>query len=145
MQLQRIIRSGMVVLGSLCAVGMLAAPLGAQNSSTAASSSAVERGRATYQASCAVCHGDRGNGKGPAASALTPRPTDLTMLSKRTGTFPAARVDSALRGTDPVVAHGDSTMMIWGAVFLADANGNKAKADARIADLVAFIESIQAR
>jgi len=144
MQLQRIIRTWLVVLGSVWAMSMLAAPISAQGSSKPAPSPAVERGRATFQASCAVCHGERGNGKGPAAPALTPRPTDLTMLSKQKGTFPAARVESALRGTDPVVAHGDSTM-IWGAVFLADANGNKAKADARISDLVAFIESIQAR
>jgi hypothetical protein len=36
-------------------------------------------------------------------------------------------------------------MMVWGALFLADANGNQAKADARINDLVAFIESIQVK
>lgn len=35
---------------------------------------AVAQGKAIYEASCAVCHGDRGRGKGPAAVALTPRP-----------------------------------------------------------------------
>jgi len=35
--------------------------------------------------------------------------------------------------------------MVWGAVFLADANGDQAKADARINEVVKFIESIQAK
>jgi hypothetical protein len=51
------------------------------------------------------------------APALTPRPTDLAGLSKRTGTFPAAQLTAALKGTDPVVAHGVSTMRIWESSF----------------------------
>jgi hypothetical protein len=34
-------------------------------------------------------------------------------------------------------------MMLWGAMFRADARGNQAAADARLGDLVAFIASIQ--
>jgi mono/diheme cytochrome c family protein len=33
---------------------------------------------AVYQAQCRVCHGEEAKGDGPAASALTPRPPDLT-------------------------------------------------------------------
>lgn len=36
-------------------------------------------------------------------------------------------------------------MMIWGALFLAQANGNQAQADARIDEVIRFIESIQAK
>ena len=43
------------------------------------------------------------------------------------------------------MAHGSPGMMVWGAFLLADANGNQARADARISDLVAFIESIQVK
>lgn len=37
----------------------------------------LARGREVYQAHCASCHGATGRGDGPAASALTPRPSDL--------------------------------------------------------------------
>lgn len=38
----------------------------------------LARGREVYQANCSSCHGATGRGDGPAASALTPRPSDLT-------------------------------------------------------------------
>ncbi|MES2642011.1 MAG: cytochrome c [Myxococcota bacterium] len=37
-----------------------------------------EAGKVLYAASCTACHGATGNGKGPAAIALKPKPTDLT-------------------------------------------------------------------
>ncbi|HUK34518.1 MAG TPA: cytochrome c [Vicinamibacterales bacterium] len=104
---------------------------------------AVARGEATFRDHCAACHGSHGKGDGPVAGALTPRPTDLAGLTKRTGTFPAAQLTAALKGTDPVLAHGDSTMRIWGAFFSADANGDPKRADRRISDIVEFIKSIQ--
>ena len=110
--------------------------------SRSVSSTSVQRGKEIFQRWCTGCHGDRGDGK---ASALTPRPPDLTRLAKRPGASPAAVVEAALKGTDPVVAHGSPGMMIWGAFFLADANGNQATADARIQDVVTFIESIQVK
>ncbi|RMH81379.1 MAG: hypothetical protein D6681_18240 [Calditrichaeota bacterium] len=39
---------------------------------------AVERGRMLYQRACEACHGANGDGKGPAAEALNPRPRDFT-------------------------------------------------------------------
>lgn len=39
----------------------------------------VTKGRALYQASCAVCHGIVARGDGPAAFALTPRPVNLQL------------------------------------------------------------------
>ena len=39
----------------------------------------VAGGRATYQAKCAICHGQRGRGDGPAALTMNPRPVDLTV------------------------------------------------------------------
>ena len=39
----------------------------------------VEAGRATYQANCAICHGPRGLGDGPAAFTLSPRPVNLQL------------------------------------------------------------------
>ncbi|HKW78437.1 MAG TPA: c-type cytochrome [Candidatus Limnocylindria bacterium] len=39
----------------------------------------VDAGRATFQANCAVCHGSRALGDGPAAFTLTPRPVNLQL------------------------------------------------------------------
>jgi mono/diheme cytochrome c family protein len=41
----------------------------------------IERGRALFQTHCAVCHGPKGLGDGPAAAALTPRPDNLAVMA----------------------------------------------------------------
>jgi cytochrome c553 len=133
------------IIGVLSAFCVVSAAGFAQTTSKPIASTAVQRGRDTFQQSCAVCHGQRGNGKGPAASALQPRPADLTTITKRKRAFSAAQVEATIKGTDPVRAHGTQGMMVWGALFLADANGNQAEADARVSDLVKFIESIQVK
>ena len=129
----------------VAACGLASAAGPAQTTSQPAAAAAIERGRATYREHCAVCHGDRGRGDGPAAASLTPRPTNLTTMTRVTGAFPGAHIAATIKGTDPVVAHGNPGMMIWGAIFLADANGSQARADERVNDLVRFIESIQVK
>lgn len=37
----------------------------------------IKDGKATYDASCALCHGATGKGDGPGAAALTPKPRNL--------------------------------------------------------------------
>jgi mono/diheme cytochrome c family protein len=37
----------------------------------------IDAGRTTFQANCAICHGPRGLGDGPAAFTLNPRPVNL--------------------------------------------------------------------
>jgi mono/diheme cytochrome c family protein len=37
----------------------------------------VARGAAVYKSNCAVCHGDKGMGDGPAGAALVPKPRNL--------------------------------------------------------------------
>lgn len=39
----------------------------------------VAAGARTYQERCAICHGPRGRGDGPAAFTVNPRPVDLTL------------------------------------------------------------------
>jgi mono/diheme cytochrome c family protein len=136
-------RSVGLAFAALCSAYIGAASAVAQPPERPAVPAAVARGAAIYSEHCAVCHGRRGKGNGPAASALTPRPTDLTSLKSPAGTFPSAHLAAVLRGTDPVLAHGSSTMMVWGTLFLADANGDRAAADARVGDLVQYIASIQ--
>jgi mono/diheme cytochrome c family protein len=128
----------------LCAaLGIVAMASSAQAKVDLTTQAAIERGKVTFQEHCAVCHGTGGKGNGPAAGALTKRPTNLAALRKINGSFPAVQIKSAIKGTDPVVAHGIPAMMVWGAIFRADANGNETAVDARISDLIAFIESIQ--
>jgi mono/diheme cytochrome c family protein len=115
----------------------------ARTHTSPADTAAIERGRVTYQQHCAVCHGKSGRGDGPAAPAMTTKPTDITSMEKRNGAFFTAQVESAVRGTDPVVAHGVPGMMVWGAIFRADAHGNEPALEARIRDLVAFVGTIQ--
>jgi mono/diheme cytochrome c family protein len=38
----------------------------------------AERGKAIYGSNCVACHGRSGDGKGPAAQAMRPAPTDFT-------------------------------------------------------------------
>lgn len=35
----------------------------------------VQKGKEIYEQKCALCHGDKGDGKGPAAAGLNPKPT----------------------------------------------------------------------
>ena len=61
------------------------AALVASRAATAPSRGAIERGRAGFEQNCATCHGRRGKSDAPGASTMTPRPTDLTTLTKRYG------------------------------------------------------------
>lgn len=38
----------------------------------------ADKGKAVYTANCMACHGTAADGNGPAAMALTPKPTDFT-------------------------------------------------------------------
>ena len=59
----------------------------------------VSRGSQLFQDNCSVCHGNGGEGDGPAAAELTPEPADLTRLADRNGgVFPTAEVMSAIDG-----------------------------------------------
>lgn len=55
----------------------------------------VVEGRAVYRAACVPCHGIRGDGRGPAARSLSPRPRDFT-----TGVFKFRSTPSGALPTD---------------------------------------------
>lgn len=104
-------------------------------------------GRDLFDFYCASCHGRDGKGSGHVAPALKTRPPDLTTLAQRNnGTFPAERVERTIRGDKQAAAavHGSSDMPVWGPIF----KGLDARNDvneARIENLVKYIESIQAK
>ena len=119
---------------------LMAAALSAQ----APPAAAVQAGQATFKERCAVCHGDRGKGNGPAAVALKHPPADLTQLSKKNGgTFSRADVMRFIDGERPVPAHGPRHMPVWGEVFREERTDSEARM--RILALTSFIESIQAK
>lgn len=39
--------------------------------------SSIQKGKEIYERKCALCHGDRGDGKGPASAGLDPKPTNF--------------------------------------------------------------------
>ena len=122
----------------VCGVGIACAQSGLSTAEQA------RRGETAYNKNCATCHGKRGKGDAPGASTMKPPPTDLTMLARRHGAFPAERVEATLKGTDQTKAHTPG-MTAWKALFLADANGNETTADAHVKDVIAFIASLQAK
>jgi mono/diheme cytochrome c family protein len=90
---------------------------------------------------CAVCHGNDGKGKGPAAAALTKAPADLTKISERNGgKFPDVKVRRYIEGLDEVAAHGSRDMPMWGGLFNSLSRDT---AQLRVAGLADYVKSLQ--
>ena len=96
---------------------------------------------------CAPCHGRDGKGSGPVAVALKTRPPDLTQIAGRHGgIFPTRRVENYVTNGDvkPIPAHGTADMPVWGPTFRS-LDPSDSRVRVRIANLVAYLESIQAK
>lgn len=110
----------------------------------------VSAGRETYERFCATCHGLEATGHGPMRPVLLVPPADLTTLIERNGgTFPLARVVKRIDGRDPLVSHG-SPMPVYGDFFetgeaaaLKTESGQPVLTSAKVAELVAFLKSLQ--
>jgi mono/diheme cytochrome c family protein len=103
-------------------------------------------GKDMYNSYCAVCHGTDGKGKGPAASAMKAAPTDLTALAaKNGGQYPSAHVSAVIRGQAALPSHGSADMPVWGPLFSSISQGHEAQVQQRVANLVKYIESLQAK
>ena len=105
-------------------------------------------GKEMFQRYCTPCHGQSGQGNGPAASAMRVPPANLTRLAaNHGGNFPGAEVAQALRAgptpTSNANVHGSETMPIWGRVFSALSNQDNALVELRIHNLVEYRQSIQ--
>jgi len=109
-----------------------------------ATSSEIRRGHSLYLQYCASCHGLTGEGDGPMARALTTPPANLRRLSERLGNpLPEDRVARYIDGREEVKAHGPRDMPVWGRRFHDEPGGDEHQAQKRIAELVAFLQSIQ--
>lgn len=99
-------------------------------------------GAQMYKDYCAVCHGLKGIGDGPAVKSLKAAPPDLGTLAQRNaGQYPAAYVSQVLRSGMSSQSHGTSDMPLWGPKF-RDLD-TKNVAELRIHNLTTFIESLQ--
>jgi mono/diheme cytochrome c family protein len=117
----------------------------------AGSAAAQEKGREIYQRYCVACHGEDGSGDGPLRLVLTLDPPDLTRLaSDNGGVFPRKRVIWRIDGRDPLLAHGNE-MPVYGDLFsrrdlmIRDETGEVLHIARPMADLVAYLESLQRR
>jgi DMSO reductase family type II enzyme heme b subunit len=63
---------------SRAAAGLVALILAAWTSPAVAQQGDAAAGKTVYERRCAGCHGDKGDGKGPAGDLLSPRPRDFT-------------------------------------------------------------------
>jgi mono/diheme cytochrome c family protein len=103
-------------------------------------------GQQMFASYCAVCHGKDGKGDGPAASAMKTPPTDLTLLAKKNGgKYPAAHVAAVIRGQAATPSHGSQDMPVWGPLFSSIDQGHEAQVQQRVANLVNYIEGLQAK
>ena len=137
------------VIGAFVGAGLLQSwafpqTTGPQNPSLVISSMS---GRDLFAFYCASCHGRDGHGSGPAVPALRVPPPDLTTIATRNGgTFPHARVESFVTGDRDQLtpAHGSKEMPVWGPIF-GGLDPNDTMNKVRVANIVGYIESIQAK
>lgn len=97
-----------------------------------------------YQVFCSSCHGLTGRGDGPVEPLFRGGVPDLAHLAARNGgSFPAERVRSAIDGREAFVAHGVSSMPVWGFEFYEGGTDPKAarrRSDQMIDRLVRYIQ-----
>ncbi len=103
-------------------------------------------GKDMFNSYCAVCHGTDGKGNGPAASAMKTAPADLVLLAQKSGgKYPAAHVAAVIKGQASTPSHGSQDMPVWGPLFSSISQGHEGQVQQRITNLVAYIDSLQAK
>ena len=118
---------------------------------TLAQDGSVDEGRDLYRTYCWQCHGFEATGDGPMAEMLAIRTPDLTKLAgANDDVLPTDRIAEQIDGRSQLLAHGGE-MPIFGAVFETDQqiavalpNGQRMMVGLPLANLLAFLESIQA-
>ena len=107
---------------------------------------ASNSGKEMYTSYCAVCHGKTAKGDGPAATAMKTSPTDLTTLAQKNGgKYPSAHIAAVIRGQGTLASHGSQDMPVWGKLFSSISQGHDAQVQQRVANLVEYIATLQAK
>lgn len=124
---------------------MAGSPLSARAEDPAKSDSMLnESGRKLFETHCVACHGFNGTGNGPVASALTPKPADLTSLMKRHGSsFSWGDIAKYIDGRTEVPAHGKREMPVWGKVLHAASTNEMLREEEIHGDLAALIQYLK--
>jgi mono/diheme cytochrome c family protein len=125
--------------------------LAATGTTTGAVAQDARIGERLYARYCTACHGATGAGDGPMVRVLTVDPPDLTRLAAQNdGAFPRRRVIWRIDGRDPILAHGNE-MPVYGDLLtgarleIRDETGETIRSTQPMADLLAFLEGLQAR
>ncbi len=128
---------------ALALVG-LASPVSAQDPPQGAGDVRID-GSGVYKTYCAVCHGTAAKGDGPLADSLRVRPTDLTLLARKSGgTFPKDQVTRTVDGRKPAKGHGGADMPVWGDAFRRAQDGySEAAVKEKIEAVVDYLGTIQ--
>ena len=108
----------------------------------------IAAGKLSYRIHCAGCHGEAGRGDGPMRGVLKVAPSDLTRLAlAHGGRFPREETYQVIDGRREVRGHGTAAMPVWGATFQERGSDRPQEPEVRerILDLLAYLESIQAR
>jgi mono/diheme cytochrome c family protein len=107
----------------------------------------AELGEDVYLRYCAACHGEGGQGDGPAAGELRTPPADLTRIAaRRGGTFPKGEIARFIDGRFAVAAHGTREMPIWGqrlGAQIPEAEISEDVVRGQISVVIEYLESIQ--
>jgi hypothetical protein len=83
-------------------------------------------------------------GDGPVAGSLITPPANLRRLGERFGNpLPEDQVAGYIDGRAAVKAHGPRDMPVWGTRFYYKSAGNERRVRQWIAQLIAYLESIQ--
>jgi mono/diheme cytochrome c family protein len=101
-----------------------------------------EHAEALYRRYCASCHGLTGHGDGPAADALSPRPTDLT-----TSALDLPELMKVIDGRRTVRAHGSAAMPVWGQEFeesLPDDSRTHRQALRQVQAVAEYVQALRA-
>lgn len=94
----------------------------------------IEKGRASYQTNCLSCHGEKGDGNGPAGAYLNPKPRNFNGTDKfKQGNTPDAIFKTLNEGvkTNPVMTsfkHLPEEER-WGLVYYVRTFNPKTKAE----------------
>jgi len=141
------VKFAILTVSIIGAVGLAAS---AQQPTKVRPGGSIAAGRELYVQHCSVCHGMDAKGYGsmydPDSGEPSKRvpPANLTILSERnSGKFPADQVRDSIYSKSPIPAHGTPNMPAWGDVFYS-LKSRPNLLEARVRDLTAYIESIQA-
>ena len=134
-----------IVLALLGGASLLSAQQAPKVKKVPAQPTSPASGKEMFRSYCAACHGTSGKGDGPAAPGLKKTPTDLTLLQQKNGgKYPSMRVMTSIKDGGQV-EHGSKDMPVWGPILSTVSGADQGVVDQRVANLVNYIQSIQAK